>query len=893
VPVATGSSRCDQGSVDATKGLRLTVVVGRVATADPLEGLDSYERRHLVSHLAELRRRDDLRRLLSWDRPDGRNAWYEAKRAADALDEYAQELATALAAIQRYPGDLGAAVADEYRYALMLASLNSLSAQVPPALLGALVSRGLISHLEAQSHARRTRDVRQRAQGLLSLLPLCTGADRGRLRAEVAETARELHDSRDIPPDSAADALKTLAAIVPEAEPDERAAYLDLLLDWLAARMAYDRRLAESKTLISGTYPFGDAVASVAEYFSQRQAARLLEIVSGAPDELVRTALLPKIAARVETSLLVQVVEEARRLRSILSRAATLDAIAAYLSPKTREQVQAETVVPPREPEARALADLAVASTGAERDRLAAAALSAARAATDPVERASVLAKLAALADGPAERQRLAEEAIAAAQRLPEAIVFSFQLAQLAQLSTGLPEPARDRFQAPVLLAARGSHGVEKVQALAQVSEHFEPAQRAGLLAEALAEFQAMGDSSVGREYALQELAPRLSADQLRVALQTVWAIEDEQERREAQAALMPYRLSAPVESDVAAFLAAAPEITWERCRIDAFLGLADRVDGPGRTALLEAALEAARDDYHSTSYGLMTMAPMLAGEPTELWQRAFDIARKITDGSDRFDAMLALCRPARAPVRKRAVADTLAVARSITDGSYALAEVAQLLPVRQRQAVLAEAADVATALVDRTDEALRQWQSPYLHLPVQALAITAAHVSEPARSALTARVLRECDRLPDRKREEAVRALATVARYGRPDDRQRLLATALRLARQEPNADALIWLAPELDEADRVTVLAEAVERVGRQDSWVEWHDVALALRTRPPEEMYRVLQHSPDGLRHRPREHIAKELTALAPVLFKALPPAAVAGVYRALDDVGRWWT
>ncbi|HEY3091133.1 MAG TPA: hypothetical protein VGJ59_24060 [Jatrophihabitantaceae bacterium] len=863
-----------------------------MATADPLEGLDSYERRHLVSHLAQLRRRDDLRRLLSWDRPDGRNAWYEAKRAADALDAYAQELATALAAIQRYPGDLGAAVADEYRYALMLASLNSLSAQVPPALLGAMVSRGLISHLEAQSHARRTRDVRQRAQGLLSLLPLCTGADRGRLRAEVAETARELHGSRDRTPDQAADALQTLAAIVPEAGPDERAAYLDLLLDWLAARMAYDRRLAESKMVIS-SYRFSDAVASVAEFLSQRQAARLLEIVSGAPDELVRTALLPKIAARVETSLLVQVVEEARQLRSTLSRAATLDAIAAYLSPTTREQVQAETVVPQGEPEARALADRAVASTGAERDRLAAAARLAARAATDPVERAIVLAKLAALAHDPAERQRLAEEAIAAAERLPEAIVFSFQLAQLAQLSTGLPELARDRFQAPVLLAARARHGFEKVQALAQVSEHLQPVQRAGLVAEALAEFQAMGDTSVGREYALQELAPRLSADQLRVALETVWAIEDEQERREAQAALMPYRLSAPVESDVAAFLAAAPEITWETCRIDAFLGLADRVDGPRRTTLLEAALEAARNDYHSTSYGLIAMAPMLAGEPTELWQRAFDIARKITDVSDRFDAMLALCGPARARVRKRAVADTLAVARSITDGSHALAEVAQLLPVRQRQAVLAEAADVATALVDRTDEALRQWQSPYLHLPVQALAITAAHVSEPARSALTARVLQECDRLPDRKREEEVRALATVARYSRPDDRQRLLATALRLALQEPNADALIWLAPELDEAGRETVLVEAVERVARQDSWVEWHDVALALRTRPPEEIYRVLQHSPDGLRHRPREHIAKELTALAPVLFKALPSAAAAGVHSALDDVGRWWT
>jgi hypothetical protein len=102
-----------------------------------------------------------------------------------------------------------------------------------------------------------------------------------------------------------------------------------------------------------------------------------------------------------------------------------------------------------------------------------------------------------------------------------------------------------------------------------------------------------------------------------------------------------------------------------------------------------------------------------------------------------------------------------------------------------------------------------------------------------------------------------------------------------------------LIWLAPELDEAGRETVLVEAVERVARQDSWVEWHDVALALRTRPPEEIYRVLQHSPDGLRHRPREHIAKELTALAPVLFKALPSAAAAGVHSALDDVGRWWT
>jgi hypothetical protein len=267
-------------------------------------------------------------------------------------------------------------------------------------------------------------------------------------------------------------------------------------------------------------------------------------------------------------------------------------------------------------------------------------------------------------------------------------------------------------------------------------------------------------------------------------------------------------------------------------------------------------------------------------------------MAYEIVGSEDRFSAMLALSGSASEEVREKAIAETLAVARSIEDNAAALAQAAALLPAAQRQVVLAEAADAAVRTVERVDEALRRWHSPYLHLPVGMLAVAASYLPDPARSDLTARVLRECDRLPDTMGKHAIHALAVVAGYSPPDTRRRLLTRALVLARQETYVDALVWLAPHLDEPDRGEALNEAIKIIGAGRSWSSWSDVAAALRSRSPEEVYGLVKHSPDGLRARPREHLAKEITALAPVVFDALPPVAAEDVRRALNDVGRWW-
>ncbi len=98
---------------------------------NPVAHLNAYELRHLVAHLKEAERDEDVHRLLAIETSSQRNAWYEVKEAADMAEGLFQDVRLALQWATEETN-----IGLQCRYALFIASLNSLVKNVPGAFLG-------------------------------------------------------------------------------------------------------------------------------------------------------------------------------------------------------------------------------------------------------------------------------------------------------------------------------------------------------------------------------------------------------------------------------------------------------------------------------------------------------------------------------------------------------------------------------------------------------------------------------------------------------------------------------------------------------------------------------------------------------------------------------------
>jgi hypothetical protein len=135
-----------------------------------LAALSDYELDHLVAHLTQAARLDDVYRLLTLETAEGRNAWFDAKERVQKLSGYVADVESAILTVRNATQATTARrLAVEYRYALTLASVSALAGQVTPLFLVALVRHGIWTLDDALTAARRTPAAEQRAEALIAL----------------------------------------------------------------------------------------------------------------------------------------------------------------------------------------------------------------------------------------------------------------------------------------------------------------------------------------------------------------------------------------------------------------------------------------------------------------------------------------------------------------------------------------------------------------------------------------------------------------------------------------------------------------------------------------------------------------------------------------------------
>ena len=826
----------------------------------PVAGLTSYEVGHLAAHLEASGRAGDLHRLMElwWvtepaalahrDVPvSAQNPWFAAHDRTGDLAGFASDvarawrLAEAEAEEQIGRGEHAEAIGLEARYALSMASLRTLAANIPTSLVVRLVETGEWTLAHGLDQARIAPTAQRRAETLAALAVHVPERERARLLEEALEQAWAVRG----PPERIGVVVR-VATSLPQAE----------------RRGVLDRAFSIAIELDAGS-GISDAFASLAPHLPERLLSKAVAAAK-TMDEYSRRYTLTALARYLPKRLATEALRVAQAIEFAPERAEVIAHLARGLGEPTRSEVLEAAVtaanavrpdwdvengallLPSLSGERRtALVRRLLAGVEAETSveargrwvaelaphldaRMRARALEETLAVAEKIEdeddlwmRADVLVRLTPLL--PARRRRqLIEEALEALEAsegyeedeelfgalvphmpqrlLPRTLAIALELARaekteaLAVLATRLPT----RLVHEALHATRAvGDEDERAQTLVALASHLPETLRTDVLQQAVAAARTL--SSRDRfwgEHALARLMSHMSGAQATEALAAARAIEADFTRADALIALLPElekTLKDEAWTDAVAAIRRDDDPLTAEGRARRLTELATHCAEPTRTELLEEALAAVRTmlDNEGQALVLSTLAPLL---PESLNHEALAITRAISGDWWRADAIAAIAPK----LHDALMPEALAVVKSIREPgarAQALEALAPHLPESQLEAALAAApkarlhrAHALAALAPRLHGAEREEALEYLVTALRTLRDDVA---------LANRVPEIAPLLPVERKAE-------IVGMG--------LQAALRIDEHWQRAYALRQLAPFLQQPRRSEMLEEAL---------------------------------------------------------------------------------
>jgi hypothetical protein len=825
--------------------------------------IDGYIESHLVWHLGQAGRHDEIHALLHEETIDGKNGWYEARERLGQTAGYLEDVHSAWRiaeelADSKSPTSLGF----QCYYALITASLNSLAKSIPPALLEALIKNQVWTQAEGLAYAQRVPDPIQRVEALGRLIPyllsevLKDEALRGALAA-----ARGIRDG-----DDQARALARLRPYLSEQSQGQIPG--DALLasppsvssDGPVSRYATSQEAGGASQEGAQEMPPGDDPARELVGLALRLPEALRgEALRGAllvaretQDEDVRAQTLAGLAPHLPEPLLQQALEVAREIKRERSRARALAGLATHLAEPLKTQTLQEALAVACEirnwdARARALAELAPHMPEVLLRELLAAAV-------DIEDKHAQVRALLELA--PYLSEALLRETLAITREIDDSDAQ-------ATVLVGLAPHLTEVLLREALAATRDIGNWEsRSHALTGLAPHLPNV----LLREALQSAQSIGDKDA-REEALAGLAPYLPSSLLPEALQASRRIhywearartlvglaphlpeallgnlleaaqetKDEYARALALTGSVPYLSPSLREKAVRDGLAAVRQIEWEGSRAEALAGLVPYLPeallkeamgiarviqyGDDRTrvlaslaprlseSLLREALAAASEmrDEDARARAVIGLGPHL---PENLLQEALTTVRDIRDEGGRARALVGLAPYLAEPLRDEVLQEALSVVRKIENEDIlarTLAEMIACLP-EACENVLHEGLELAYRIKDQNTR-------------TQTLAELAQHLSkEQLQEVLTAVRLIESE-------EARAEPLVRLAPYLPSAMLPEALAIVQEIQDGKARARALEAMAPHLPETllpEALTVARETLDEDARMGALV-----------------------------------------------------------------------
>jgi hypothetical protein len=709
---------------------------------------DGYIHDHLVQHFEQVNWGTELESLLWEEDADRHCGWYWARERLGQTSGFIADVnrvwnyANRNVITATTHSDRAQAISLQLHCALIISSINSLSAGIPTEVLLGSVRHGLIALPTALTWVRQNPDAYFRAGALLAVAAEMPPEAQRNVLGEALSAARSVDDA------SSRDAA--LAAVASRLPPEQAL---------VVARGIDD---APSRA---------EALVAVAPRLPQEAQSSALNTARGIDDAPWRAAALaavaPLLPPEAQRSVLGEALSAARGTDDAFSRVGALVTVAPLLPPEVRQSVLGEALSTARSIDSAELRAYALAEVASR--LLPEEALVAARAIDDAPSRAAALAA-AALRLPPEAQPNVLGEALSAARGIDDAssrdsalaVVVShlppeqallvargiddawWRATALAEVASRLQPEAQLTVLDEALSAARGIDILElraqmqaevasrlppekalmaasdiddaslRAQALAAVAPLLSPDAQLGVLDEALSTARGIHDA-FWRVQALAAVAPRLPQEAqpgvLGEALSTARGIDDASSRDRALATVASH-----LPPEQALLVARGIDNAWWRAT--ALAEVTSRLQPEAQLTVLGEALSAARG-IDILELRAQMQAEVASQLPPE---KALMAARDIDDASSRAAALAAVAP--RLPPEQ-----ALLVARGIDDASsraQALAEVAPLLPPEVRQSVLDEALSTARSI----DSA---------ELRADALAVVAPHLP-PEQALLVAR---------------------------------------------------------------------------------------------------------------------------------------------------------
>jgi hypothetical protein len=337
-----------------------------VTQADnPVHDLTAYDLAHLVAHMAEAEDWENVHRLLQLETTSRRNAWFEAREAYLSRSGYLEDLQRAwqVAETAYQPEEraqTGVQIGRIVRYALVQASLNSLSGKLPPELPALLVDEGLWSWEHALAITRQILEPERKALALAELLTRLPESQKEPALRLALEAARDIEDKIDH--------AMALAALGPEISRKKLHKALDQALDVLAKDGAYGERTAAlaklaptlTKRLLKKALKVAkalggetaEALSILVPYLPEKKreeiVRQILDLLPGEGDHRWRNTsaqILARLAPDLDSNEIQIALDLARTLDANTGyQAAALLSLAPHLSSTQRDQITKEAL---------------------------------------------------------------------------------------------------------------------------------------------------------------------------------------------------------------------------------------------------------------------------------------------------------------------------------------------------------------------------------------------------------------------------------------------------------------------------------------------------------------------------------------------------------------------
>jgi hypothetical protein len=893
-----------------------------------------YGLHHLATHLARAGRATELHRLLSLPT----NTWYAVHEEAGETPSYIIDIALGWRVAEEDSARLlrrrepASSIGLEIRYALMNSSINSLGANLPAALIDALVDKDVWSSARALSYARTIYSGNQRSRALALLANRLSGQEEGEVYREALATARNIADRAD-----RARALSSVTAALPT--------------------------------------PLREAAI--------REA---IAVTSDVANEAVRADVFMAICRQLSPGdpILPELMTAVRGMRIDRERFSVLRHLAPLLPNADRSALSAEvrqqlTRLSPTDYRI-ALALLALCAPENERRVLITEALDGDPHRSNPsqfVEQDDLRPELMVML-APVLPDDMMRDEIPSEKQVKQKGVDSFQTSGgygggFAERTVFIPHP----IQILASLAPRVPRAkLERLlpPALDTALAIQEPAAKAHILCDLiplLTQAQLLSQEELrrivqaiatvrdydARDRLAENLAPRLSPDLLREALAATRRISDEEALALAQVKLAVHLLGPSQRQALGKGRESAMQIRDDNSRSWALAQLVAAWPENERGDLAEDALSAAElaratsrrslyDEQHRRAMAtraevLAAIAPHL---PERQLERAFKLAlaEELDNGFAKDDDIVLWDEASLLALEALAPSLPQSLARKAAEGTrfgfdddiddISVIAVGILLPRLEgthKTRALQAALKAARSMEDQA------WStSGFSYYPQgQVLATLTPHMSEDERAETLTQLLTAALELPieaDRNDELPLsEALNVLAPYLSPELAKRALDELRRMGQHPGIARALLILSPYLSERERedarrfaaefgdtdtrvMAAIALAADRYGDDrkprvqgliellemeqgddDPWTgRLHDLAQLMLQMPGDQANELWRRLTPKLALRDREALLKDILELAPLIAHLGGTPAVHETCRAIDDVARWW-